>query len=1029
MTESYKKLISTLEEIFQLDQADLDFGIYRIINQKRADITDFLQNKLLIQVNETLSQSAVGDTLELKKELENLEHTLQSAGIDPNTNQKVIELRKQYQSAGSPEALSNEVFSHLTSFFRRYYNQGDFISQRRYKNDVYAIPYEGEEVKLYWANYDQYYIKTSENFKNYTFKLDDGRMVSFNLREAETEQNNNQPLQGKDRFFKLATEAYLIFDNHHLSLWFTYESSEIKEKQVELNKAAHDVITRELPGEWKGSLLKHLPTKSNPTRTLLEKHLNDYTARNNFDYFIHKNLGAFLSRELDFYIKNEILHIDDINLDMPQAFDKQLKVVKALKTVAVKIIAMLAQLEDFQKKLWLKKKFVLQSDYCITLDRIPESFYPDIIANKEQIAEWKQLFAIDEIKADAITLPYAEPLTIDFLKANPFLLLDTKFFSRDWKYEVLSNMDNIDDQIDGLLINSDNYQALQLLNCKYNSNIKSIYIDPPYNSNASKILYKNDYEHSSWMSLMESRISLARNLLNIKGIIQIAIDDVEFHRLEALVRFVFGDENYLSNIAIMHNPKGRDQSYIAVSHEYTIMAAKNIREVVTNKLLLHEAQLNDKYKYTDDDGKKYRELPLRRSGSGAQREDRPYMFFPFIYDPQTNKLEVINIELYKKIFIGNMFNDDLIHQLEELYKKENKVLISPIRENGTKGRWRWGYDSCVKGVESNELFVKNNGESYTIYQKDPSEAYYLPKTFWYGERHDASTKGTNLLNSIIKNNPFDYPKSIYTVMDWITISSNSDDITLDFFAGSGTTGHAIINLNRIDDGTRKYILVEMGEYFNTVTKPRIQKVIYSEDWKDGKPVGRNGSSHCFKYLRLESYEDTLNNLQLKRSSAQQSLLTAESFGEEYLLHYMLDVESRESLLNTEMFKKPFGYTIKVTENNELKEQEVDLVETFNYLIGLVIDTMHIIRGNVVVQGKNLQGEKILVLWRDVEKTDNAALNEFFRTLSINTRDSEFKRIYVNGDNNLENLRTEDEQWKVVLIEEEFHKRMFEVKDI
>ncbi|HOI33497.1 MAG TPA: site-specific DNA-methyltransferase, partial [Bacteroidales bacterium] len=276
---------------------------------------------------------------------------------------------------------------------------------------------------------------------------------------------------------------------------------------------------------------------------------------------------------------------------------------------------------------------------------------------------------------------------------------------------------------------------------------------------------------------------------------------------------------------------------------------------------------------------------------------------------------------------------------------------------------------------------------------------------------------------------FTNPKHHLLLAKFFKFIGNNSDIFLDSFAGSGTTGHSVISLNREDGGTRKHILVEMGEYFNTVTKPRIQKVIYSEDWKNGKPVSRKGSSHCFKYLRLESYEDTLNNLQLQRSQTQQSLLADPDFGEEYLLHYMLNVESRDSLLNLGLFKRPFGYTLKVTENNALQPQEVDLVETFNYLIGLIVETTQIIKGNVVIEGRNLQGDKILVIWRDVEQTSNAALNEFFKKLNINTKDSEFKRIYVNGDNNLENLRTDGEQWKVVLIEEEFHKRMFDVKDV
>ncbi len=166
-------------------------------------------------------------------------------------------------------------------------------------------------------------------------------------------------------------------------------------------------------------------------------------------------------------------------------------------------------------------------------------------------------------------------------------------------------------------------------------------------------------------------------------------------------------------------------------------------------------------------------------------------------------------------------------------------------------------------------------------------------------------------------------------------------IALDYFAGSGTTGHSIIELNREDDGKRKYILIEMGEYFDKVTKPRIQKVIYSKDWKDGKPVSREGISHCFKYIRLESYEDTLNNLELKRDKTQQSTLDLNNqFNEDYLLSYMLDVETdgSASLLNINEFTKPFDYKLKITRNNETQIVKVYLPETFNYLIGRIVET-------------------------------------------------------------------------------------------
>ncbi|KHE39703.1 hypothetical protein LG35_10315, partial [Alistipes inops] len=237
------------------------------------------------------------------------------------------------------------------------------------------------------------------------------------------------------------------------------------------------------------------------------------------------------------------------------------------------------------------------------------------------------------------------------------------------------------------------------------------------------------------------------------------------------------------------------------------------------------------------------------------------------------------------------------------------------------------------------------------------------------------------------------------------------------------TGHAVINLNRKDQGKRKYILCEMGEYFDTVTKPRIQKVIYSKDWDGGKPVSREGSSHCFKYMRLEQYEDTLNNLTIEPANISKDNV---DFYGGYMLGYMLDIETRDSLFNMQWFRNPWNMKLRIIRQNETREENIDVIETFNYLIGLnVTSILHPKKGVCTVEGVTRRGERTLVIWRDCDTVDNDALNDFFRRMSYSTRDTEFDRIYVNGDNNLENLRTDEEQWKVVLTEQEFAKRMFE----
>ena len=195
MATNLEKLRGLLQELFQLDQADLDFGIYRIMNTKRDEVVRFLDKDLLPQVQSAFKQYKSADKSVLQGELDKLVANITNAGMNPDESPKVKELREQLTgSAVDVTALENEVFSHLFNFFRRYYSEGDFISLRRYKEGVYAIPYEGEEVKLHWANADQYYVKSSETFRDYSFQcsvfsVQQKTRVTFKLVAASTEQN------------------------------------------------------------------------------------------------------------------------------------------------------------------------------------------------------------------------------------------------------------------------------------------------------------------------------------------------------------------------------------------------------------------------------------------------------------------------------------------------------------------------------------------------------------------------------------------------------------------------------------------------------------------------------------------------------------------------------------------------------------------------------------------------------------------------------------------------------------------------
>lgn len=403
----FKKLLS---ELFMLYRADLDFGIYRIMNSKREEITRFLDNDLLPQVRDELSKLGTSARAQLEQDYQKaLEQAKRYGAPDPESAPPVIEARTKLETSVDVAAAESEVFSHLFNFFRRYYSEGDFLSLRRYKEGVYAIPYEGEEVKLYWANADQYYIKTSENFRDYTFKLppfdENARRVHFKLVSADTEQNNNKAAEGDERRFILSETEPLAEEGGELFIRFEYRPDAEKRKQAELNaEAVRRILNAEAYAHWTETLGAKAPTEKNPNRTLLEKHLNDYTSRNTFDYFIHKDLGGFLRRELDFYIKNEVMHLDDIESETAPRVEQYLGKVRAIRRLAFKLIAFLEQLENFEKKLWLKKKFVVETNYCVTLDRVPEDLYAEIAANNAQREEWVRLFAINEFTCNPLTI-------------------------------------------------------------------------------------------------------------------------------------------------------------------------------------------------------------------------------------------------------------------------------------------------------------------------------------------------------------------------------------------------------------------------------------------------------------------------------------------------------------------------------------------------------------------------------------------------------------------------------------------------
>ena len=1064
-SEKFDRLKDILWTMFQLDRGDLDFGLYRIMNLKAAEIMAFLDNDLLPQVRDVLNLTSDEERARLEKALQTAQKQARGLGIDPDTTPKVSELKQQLAEAKADAAAETDVYNHLANFFARYYDEGDFMSLRRYSGggqSSYLIPYDGEEVKLHWANADQYYIKSTENYASYVFTVGaEKRRVRFEIAKADNEKDNVKEASGKQRRFVLAesetaqpalsvlrlrpsgatlstngppdppersgaeskegpglstVEGAVETDNSELVVRFehrplteaekrTYPGNNSKQ-QDRINEATAKRILEALESDWLALLATLAPTESNPDRTVLDKHLATYTARNSFDYFIHKDLGGFLRRELDLYLKNDVLNVDDLEAGDAARLHRALARMRATRHVADKIIIFLAQIEDFQKQLWLKKKFALETQYCVTLDRVPDGLYAEIVTNEAQHDEWVKLFAIDEIAGDLANgnTGYTNPLTVEFLKTNPYLALDTRHFDRDFTDRLLAALSEtgpLDEQLDGLLVHSENFQALNLLQARYREQVKCVYIDPPYNTGDSEILYKNGYLRSSWLAFMASRLALIPKMLTLDPVLFIAIDDFEMVNLAKLV-----DTEYpqlrREMIVVNHHPQGGKAKTIAHTHEYMLacVSASSDRTFVRRK--------------SGDESDELR--PFKRSGTAESnfRHGRPNSFYAILVHPDSH--EVVGLEPPP---IGSEY--------PTTPTENNLIRIYPMGARGEERVWRRSYESCKELVDGGKLRCPN-GNTFTIYQLiEHHERTSVLFSNWIDTRYNAGTFGANLLRDIIGvQNPFSYPKSVHTVGDAI-FAANLDRgaYVLDFFAGSGTTGHAVISLNRADNGQRKYILVEMADHFNTVLLPRLKKVVYSPDWKDGKPVSREGITQFFQYIRLESYEDTLDGLEVKQpASEQEELLTQNpALAEDYRLRYALGEETSESAcLLGKHFTDPFAYTLSVVRDGVRQEVPVDLPETFNYLIGLRVESRQRRDGVLTIIGMDAEGKRCLILWRNLDEMDNPTLEAWF--LRHRPTFGALDLIYVNGDHTLNALKDQTESWTAQTTEPVFRALTF-----
>lgn len=1013
MQNSLEQLKNSLKEMFQFQNNDLNFGIYKIYKLKQKEIEKFIDDNLENIVKKELQNVS---NLEEKSNLLELELFLkwfnqEKLLEDINSNyekidwfinlwwnwdtEKLKEILKSGRNWSIEWDLENKIYNYILNFFELYYSEWDFGYNTRSLNTYkveYNEDYKWTDIMFHWKHKWSYYIKSGNGFNSVKFALEN-KNIEFLLEsneESEWEeisQNNNRETEFKHYKFnrieniwdttfkvifnlsktstakeeilkKIFEEIYgknlgdeFLFNKEWKSIFNSLDKNFRKIEnwnmkgfsQLKIKK--DDLVKKYDSNFWKWEKINksfdELDKSSEIENTIitlwsLDNKLNSFYIWNDSDFFIHKNLNWFLTKEKEKFIKNNILW--DLSTILNLKIDNtSLVIAKTFNEISSKIIEFLSAIEEFQKWIFESKKKVLVSEYCITLDKIEGSFYDEILANKEQIQEWKNLWFISDEKV----------LSIDYLKENQTLNIDTKFFSKDFKDRLLNTFEDLEEETNGILINSENFQALNLLKNKYRGKIKCIYIDPPYNTGSDWFVYKDSFKHSSWLSMVENKLELAKEFLSDDWVIFVSIDDNEQDNLKKLMDEVFGSENFVGRIAWESKTKSQNTKD---AYRKLQPRTENIFVYFRNQKINFNLIVKWKKEYKEKDEKWFFRFSLIEQMNAEWIRWRNTMIFDIFWITPPGWKQW---QLWKETI--------------ELFKK------------------RW------------DILIKNNKPYLKMRPDDERSDITLP--FWAlfsKEIWTTESAKKELWNFFIKNR-FDTVKPVNLVKKVIFHWSNPNDIILDFFSWSWTTQQAVIELNKEDNWNRKYIWVEMWEYFDSVTKPRVQKVMYTSNWKNWLPQNNKWVSQIMKYQVLEQYEDMLDKLEIDN----------EDFPEWLDLKYLYKKEEIKfkSTLN---LRKPF-------ENNYIygkakKQTQIDLIETYNYAKGNTIEsiktfdigwkyykcvktwnTLQIWRGIEVWENDLENIKKIVAKFSDIEVLE---VNVEIYSLERN----KFGMIEINGNN-------------------------------
>ena len=438
------------------------------------------------------------------------------------------------------------------------------------------------------------------------------------------------------------------------------------------------------------------------------------------------------------------------------------------------------------------------------------------------------------------------------------------------------------DTTENLYIEGDNLEVLKLLQETYLGKIKMIYIDPPYNT-GNDFVYEDDFAqnadeylansgqfdedgnrmvqntesngrfHTDWLNMIYPRLKLAKDLLTEDGVIFISIDDNEVDNLKKICDEVFGESNHQATISYVRKTSGKqDSTNFMKSTEFILVYSKSA--LWECKPLLAEDKVTDRYNKADEDGRKYRETDLRKTGSGDRREDRPLMWYPFYFNPKTNDLQVLE-------------------KADLSLAEKGYVEIFPIKPDGSEGRWRWGYSTAVNNLSflvARIMPKYKDEDKYTVYEKD-----YIDKngdvrtvkehTSWDRKEFNSDNAMLEFKNLGFSNQLFPFPKSSALIKHIVYLADVEDGYILDFFSGSATTAQAVMQINSEDNGKRKFIMVQLPE--KTDEKSEAYKAGYKTICEIGKERIRRAGKKILNECEVRSVESGVVNSKFQTSNS------------------------------------------------------------------------------------------------------------------------------------------------------------------